>query len=364
MVTVQLETIASSQRIVRLFALADKTHTSKFTLPLFFRMNKTISDNYNPISYETVDNARYLLLSWCTVVLVGCLTGNTIILLATLCCKAIKLDRTSVVLIKNIAVSDILMGIIGVHPTLASLIHGTWPYGTVACHIFHFLQVFVYLSAVLLICGLHLSKLHTVLFPLHALGRTSHTGHVICAIIWLLCLVTPVAQLIVDYKGVFYEDRTYRCMYNYRDPVWNWLLPPIGALFTALPNILVCVTTAILVDIVKRTKGRINKQGIMVALYVGFLYVVANLPLSVFLFIHRNFSERMSSEVNRFFYFYLYRTAYFLVFMNCFCNFFAYFCSVKSFNTFVKKEFLNLLGKLRSKERVESFRIRLRTLNS
>ena len=322
-------------------------------------MNETILECPTPdeTQDETLDAERYLLLSWCLVVLLGCVVGNTIILLATLRGRVIKLDRTSVVLIKNIAVSDILMGIVGVHPTLASLIHGTWPYGTILCYTLHFLQVPVYLSAVLLICGLHLSKLHTIIYPLHSLGRTSRTGHVICVIIWLLCLVAPVTQLITDYEGVVYEDRTYRCMYNFKDPAWKWLLPPISAVFSALPNILVAVTTAILVYLVRRVKGRLNRQGIMVALNVGCLYLLANLPLSVYLIIYKNFNKSMSSEVDRFFDFHVYRTAYFLVFLNCVCNFFVYFFSVKSFNMFVRRGCMALFWKSSSQLRVESFRL-------
>ena len=320
-------------------------------------MNETLSDYPIPdeTQDETDDAERYLLLSWCVVVLLGCVVGNTIILLATLRGRVIKLDRTSLVLIKNIAVSDILMGLVGVHPTLASLIHGTWPYGTVLCYTLHFLQVPVYLSAVLLICGLHLSKLHTIIYPLHSLGRTSRTGHVICGIIWLLCLVTPVTQLITDSEGVAYEDRTYRCMYNFQHPAWKWLLPPISALFTALPNILVGVTTATLVHLVRRAKGRFNRQGVIVALNVGLLYLLANLPLSVYLIIYKNFNKSMPSGVERFFNFHVYRTAYFLVFLNCFCNFFVYFFSVKSFNMFIRRGFLALFWKSSSQLRVESF---------
>ena len=285
---------------------------------------------------------RYLLITWCSLVLLGCLIGNTIILLATVRCKTIKLDKTSLVLIKNIAVSDILMGIVGVHPALASLIFGAWPYGSISCYIFQYLQVPVYFSAVLLICGLHLNKLYTVIYPLSTVGRSSRAGHVICVVAWLLCAFFPATQIIVDFKPVMYVAKTYRCMYSYQDAVWNWLLPLIGAVFTAFPNILVGGTTATLVFLVRRTKGRFNKQGILVAFYVGCLYLLANIPVSVDLLVYKNFRQFMSPEVDFFFDFYVYRASYFMVFMNCSCNFLVYYCSVKSFNVFVKRGFRSL----------------------
>ena len=107
---------------------------------------------------------RYTLIGWTSIILVSCIIGNTIILLATSRYKAIRLDKTSVVLIKSIAICDLLTGIFAVHPTLASLLYGDWPYGAVSCCVFNYLKVPTFVAAVLLICGLHLSKLHTLLY--------------------------------------------------------------------------------------------------------------------------------------------------------------------------------------------------------
>ena len=249
-------------------------------------MSVTASDSSTSKPCEGHIVERYLLISWCSFVLLGCLIGNTIILLVTALCKTIRLDKTSLVLIKNIAVSDIAMGIVAVHPTLASLIYGTWPYGTVMCYVFNYLQVPVYLSAVLLICGLHLNKLHTVIYPLRSVYRTSRSGHRICVIVWMLCAVYTATQIIVDYRAVVYSWRTYRCIYSHRNATWDWLLPPLVLVFTALPNLLVVGTTAALVFLVRRAKGRFNRQGIMVALYAGCLYLLANFPVSIFILIY------------------------------------------------------------------------------
>ena len=337
--------------------------TTAESIPKLDEGHITRSDEgVNTRSDEGHITERYLLISWCSVVLFGCLIGNTIILLATVRCKTIRLDQTSLVLIKNIAVSDILMGIFGVHPVLASLIHGACPYGSIPCYIFHYLQVPVYLSAVLLICGLHLNKLYTVVYPLSTVGRSSRAGHVISATAWLLCTLFPATQIIVDFKPVMYAVKTYRCMYSYQDAVWNWLLPLIGAVSTAFPNILVGGTTAALVFLVRRAKRRYNKQGILVALYVGCFYLLANIPASIDLLIFKSFRQFMSPEVYFFFDFYFYRASYFMVFMNCSCNFLVYYCSIKSFNVFVNREFRSLFREHSSRSGREI--IILRTLDT
>ena len=120
-----------------------------------------------------IPGERYTLTFWCSVILLGCLLGNSIILLATIRYKAIKLDKTSVFLIKNIAVTDLAMGMFGVHPSLVSLLHGTWPYGAAACTIFYYIQNPIsYVAAVLQVCALHLNKIYTILYPLRTVGRT------------------------------------------------------------------------------------------------------------------------------------------------------------------------------------------------
>ena len=306
---------------------------------------------------------RYLLISWCSTVLLGCLAGNSIILLATSRCHTIRLDRISLVLIKYIALSDIAMGIVGVHPTLVSLFHGTWPYGNILCNVFHFMQIPVYESGVLLICGFHLSKLHIVLYPLHAASRTSRTGHVICAVVWVLCTVVPASQLAIDSQGVIYDYRTYRCIYSSNTASWKNVSSVLGAVFLGFPTIMVGSTTAALIFLVRKVKGRLNKQGILVALYVGCLYLLANFPLFVYLSIVSKVSHQMSPKIRYFFEFYFQRTSYFLMFTNCFCNFFVYYHSVQSFKKFVKRGFLYMFHKRKTGFNARLETMRLRTMN-
>lgn len=301
---------------------------------------------------------RYFLIVWCFLVLLGSLVGNSIILLATVNSKTIRLDKASIVLIKNIAVSDMMMGMVGVHPVLASLIHGTWPYGTAFCYIFHYVQVPFYVSAVFLICGLHINKLYTVIHPLRYVSRSSRNGHIISAVAWLLSTLFPVTQIIVDFKSVMYVEKIYRCMYSYKNPLWEWLLPLVGTVCTAFPNIMVGGTTAALIFLVRRTKGRFNRQGILTALHVGCWYLLANMPVSVEMLVFRNIRQFMSSKADLFFDFYFYRASYFMLFINCSCNVFVYYCSIKSFNIFVKRGLSFLFRRRTFGPDAENFRLR------
>ena len=278
---------------------------------------------------------RYTLIGWTSVILVSCIIGNTIILLATSRYKAIRLDKTSVVLIKNIAICDLLSGIFAVHPTLASLLYGDWPYGTISCCVFNYLKVPTFVAAILLICGLHLSKLHTVLYPLRALGRDSKPGHKISVVVLVLSLCPILLQIAIDSRDVAFDYRSFMCTYLSSAPIWEIVSPMTVGLFMLLPNLTVVGTSIALLRVIKRA-GRL-KQGLRTTLYVGVGYIIVNGPMTFHLFILKNASKILPAEVIRFYENNLFKSVFFFTFCNCSLNFFVYYRSVKSFNVFVRR---------------------------
>ena len=281
---------------------------------------------------------RYTLIGWTSITLICCIVGNTIILLATSRYRAIKLDKTSVVLIKSIAICDLLTGIFAVHPILASLLYGGWPYGTISCYVFNYLKVPTFVAAILLICGLHLSKLHTLLYPLRALGRNSKPGHKISVVVLVLSSCPILVQIAIDSRDVAFDYRSFMCTYLSSSPIWKIVSPMIVGMFMLLPNLIVIGTSIALLRVIKKTKYRV-KQGIRTTLYVGLGYIIVNGPMTFHLFILKNASQILPAEVIRFYENNLFRAVFFFTFCNCFLNVFVYYRSVKSFNVFVRKVF-------------------------
>ena len=58
---------------------------------------------------------RYFLIAWCLATLIPCLSGNIIVLVSSICYRAIKLDKITVILIQNIAVADLVSLIVHVN---------------------------------------------------------------------------------------------------------------------------------------------------------------------------------------------------------------------------------------------------------
>ena len=311
-------------------------------------MNSSSKEVFFPNSTIS-EPERLLLISWCSVALLLCLTGNTLILLATLRHKAIKLDTTSVLLIKNIAVCDMAMGLFGVHPVLVTLLYGTWPYGVLGCKIFYYIDGPIsYVSTVLFVCSLQLNKIHTIVYPLRTVARSSKLGYSISATVWFLTALNPLTKLTVDSSDVIFRQGAFKCGYAYSASIWDQLFLISGTVFTFIPNIVVAVTTVILVIMVRRVGGRVNCQGIKTALLVGVTYF--NGPLFLYLvahsFVNESHSSHSSPDSNSFLVKNVLPIVSFLIFFNCFSNFFVYYRSVNSFKLFVWNRVLDPIKKL------------------
>ena len=290
------------------------------------------------------EESRYALIAWCSLALLLGIVGNIIILHATIRHSAIKLDALSVTLIKNIAVSDLGLSLFAVHPSLVSLIWKKWPYGTFLCHAFHYLQLPSFLSSNLLICALHISKLTTLLSPLRALARSKRVAHYISAFIWTLAAIPPVIQIIVDIHDVYFDTRIFRCMFSYRAPIWNVILPPISIVLGLLPVVIVTGTTIALLVVVKRARRKTNTQGVFTALFVGCIYLVACTPVVLYTVIHKKIP--LPPDVQRIFEIYVFKLAFFSIFINAMFNIFVYYVSVRSFGEYMRTTALHWICRL------------------
>ena len=315
--------------------------------------NSSASDHTEQYGAQN-EAERYTLIGWCVIVLVMNITGNSIILLSTIRYRALRLDRVSILLIQNIAVSDLLVAVFGVHPTLVSLMRSKWPYGTFLCGMFASLDNICKISGVLLICGMHITKLLSLIYPLHSIGRTNRSGYLICTAMWLLSTVVAITNIIVDNgKDSFYFDyRIYKCRYSLSATVWKWLVPVTGTVLNVVPNIIVICTTIALLSVVRRATGRINRQGILTAVYVGFVYCISFLPLALYLTVYlqikSNLNYIISPGLKNFLEFTVYKFVFFVVYVNGISNIFIYYFSINSFKSFLRKAMFYYFQRLTS----------------
>ena len=292
---------------------------------------------------------RYSLITWSSLSLITNLVGNSIVLLATIKYKAIKLDKVSVILIQNIAVSDILMGLNTIFPILTSLITDKWIFGDILCYVQHYMKVPIFLSAELLICAMHINKLTCLTFPLKSIYKKHTTGYVLAVSMWVLACVIPSVQFYVDKASITFDYRLYRCHYVFRAPVWKWARPLLLSTIMIVPNILVLLSTVTLMIFVWRKRRKINLQGAITSVYIGLAYVIAFGPVAVNQSIIINLYPIMAKDTRSFFFVVFSRIAFFTTFLNGMSNVFIYTVSVKSFGDFVS---MRMIKPLRVKMRI------------
>ena len=78
--------------------------------------------------------------------------GNVFALIASHAYKAIDLDNVTIVLIRNLAIADLMLVITTILPTLISIITGRWVFGDLLCDVtghFNFIPVMVNIYLVL-----------------------------------------------------------------------------------------------------------------------------------------------------------------------------------------------------------------------
>ena len=107
---------------------------------------------------------------WCHISLLLGLLGNSYVLYSTILYKAIKLDKLSVWIIQNLAVSDLISSVIVLIPVIISLYaDSNWVLGDTFCKTSFGYKYVGIVANMVLINILSFNKLARCLFPLHVL---------------------------------------------------------------------------------------------------------------------------------------------------------------------------------------------------
>ena len=81
------------------------------------------------------DAERSILVLWNLTVLLASLIGDSIILIATIKYKAIKLHKVILTVMQHMAVCDLIQTVFRVFPEHVALITDVWRMGELLCHV-------------------------------------------------------------------------------------------------------------------------------------------------------------------------------------------------------------------------------------
>ena len=301
-----------------------------------------------PFATKIQDEAeRWTLILWGISVILVSAIGDSIILVATIKYKAIKLHyKLMVAVIQHMAVCDLLQTVFRVIPISLSIMIDRWLTGDLLCH----LEVFIYRSCtfanILQTCALPTLKLLFVKFPLKTRPWSSWLGHKICLAMWLLVLVwyTPVLVMRMHHLDtIYFSYFTYACYYYYGDPdslpKWYWWYFKIsynGS--TVLCFLVIIVTSVTLLIVAKKAandhRERLKWEGVTTALFTVGVFYVSYLPFVAFNVVLDILDYNADPRIDR--------ALLSLQYLNILANIFVYSLTIQSFRNFLKVKICQL----------------------
>uniref|UniRef100_A0A7E4VRS6 G_PROTEIN_RECEP_F1_2 domain-containing protein n=1 Tax=Panagrellus redivivus TaxID=6233 RepID=A0A7E4VRS6_PANRE len=171
---------------IQLFYKSFKIDITMFTADCFFR-----GDTHNYV----------MIVAFCTIFCLS-VVGNSIVVVVILQQKSMR-SITNLYLL-NLALSDLLLSVVCMPPTLISSLVYCWVFGEVLCKLLGYLQPVVVTASAYTLAAIALERYYAICRPLHS--RVWHTkAHAMCVIgiVWLISIIANIFNLFL------YELRPY-----------------------------------------------------------------------------------------------------------------------------------------------------------
>ena len=292
-------------------------------------------DTYNRTSVEF-----YILITWSVCSFTIAIIGNIVILLAVFF-SAFRIDKFSLSVIKNLAVSDIYFNLIWVLPTLVTLLNGNvWVLGELVCAFTTYLQYPPAIATIFFITILSVNKWIRCQFPLRTLDMTTALAYKITIAVWSFAFIHPTLYFVSNqtittsdkrlmkldyYKGSCnYNDSTYLVLY------WNLLDLTCAVVYCLGPSLVLVASNIAIVKIVKRKgRGNMKMSNFFMLVAITYLFLVSYTPYTIKYLIpilKVNLNVMPDSFIV---------LTYYLLYINSWANVFIYFFTNHSFRKFV-----------------------------
>ena len=285
-----------------------------------------------------------ILLIWGQLSFILGVGGNVFVLYATIFHNAIKLDKMSIWIIKNLAFTDLCNCIFILLPTISNQYsEGTWIFGLGLCYAYAVNQYTFMVANMVLINLLSMNKLLRCIHPLRNMNPSRlhqifvpASTFVICSIPIIWSTYTIIEDL--SYIPYFQEDGTTKLSENICSAITrkgqSSIINAISVLVPVLCNATPCLTltistTILLVYSIRKTNRPVNKKNVFVVISVTVTFLISYLPLCVVALVaHSNFSWTIQDGAGA------YRYTWALTFLSSWCNPLIYLIMNQRFREF------------------------------
>ena len=287
---------------------------------------------------------------WMGIVLFTSLSGDSIILLATIKYRAIKQHKVVIAVMQHMAVCDLLQTIFRVLPMILVTCIGpdhllsSYLGNALFCHIQENMTWLTNTVTIMLTCALTTLKLVIVKYPLRTRSWSSRLGHKICTAVWLLYLVAyaPIFVMKMITQSVRFYAEVFACWYFIEllpvSSSWSSLYSlVINGSITVFSFLIVIVSSVILLIVAKKAADshgdRLRWAGISTVLLTVGVLLLSQIP-----YIFQSYFVMPNNIMV---------VCLSLTYLNIMANFFIYALTLRSFRTFLKLKIIQILSSVR-----------------
>ena len=282
------------------------------------------------------DAERYFWAAYHLFVFLSSLIGDTLILAASFK-GGIKVNKSILIIMQHIAVSDLAFSISIVLPANISLFANSWVLGDIICKTRVYISYTVHAAALFLVAFLTTCKLLILKNPHKTAFSSTRVANLGCLIIWLLCCILPITLAVFEKNDIYFEYKIYLCDCMFKAPIWKTLLPIFSVFYIFIPIIIVFITTIPTLKYLlaarksaQRVGGSVPWHGALAVVLTASVFLLANFPVFIY-YVGTSIFE----DPTGFFQVQLSRISQFVSLPNIMSNFFIYTLTIPSFRRYI-----------------------------
>ena len=290
-------------------------------------------------NYTRSESELFILTVWTSWSLASALIGNTVILVG-IYSRAFRIDKLSLLTIKNLAVSDIYFNLIWVLPTLITLLNGNkWVLGQGICNFTTYMQYPPAIATIFFITLISVNKWMRCQFPLKTLDITTRTAYKLTIFIWGFSFLHPtayfVSNLIKTEDPRYMELDLYKGSCDYHHGLdlavyWSGVDLTCSLVCCMTPSgILLASNAAILYIVKKKGRGNVRVSNLLMIVCLTCMFFVSYMPYTI-----KYLMPFLVSDPHILPDAFVVMT-YFMLYINSWANVFIYYFTNTSFKKFV-----------------------------
>ena len=290
-------------------------------------MNSTAND----LSFSTAQIIP--LATFCLLVATTGLLGNSVVLYSSFRYNAVCLDKISVILVRNLALADIMYCICTVLPLTVTYLTRRYILGGVYCFIMAHIAFIPGTVNNLTILTISCHRLRALSAPLTFRGISLNGAYYLVAVIWFFSTGGTVISLAYHSQAVFVPSAA-RCLSTvYTNPAAASTFGTIFILFVVIPVVLTTIFNLIMLyHVYKRSgiRGHCPRRfkGLVTVFVLSGLFTLSLTPFTIFTFMHLTDKVKVPRSLDL--------MAFHFIFLNVFGNPIMYTFTNRRFGEYVK----------------------------